>query len=325
MSGICGFVGTTGVIDQCRETIDRMRRPLGDPGVHPTTIIARSCGAIAAEPGVRAAVAYESDGLLCAVEGDVRWRDPALASLASEHGGGAALAQAYRDAGSRCLEGMSGPFAAAALDSAKASGFIAIDRLGTRTLCYACPPGGFVFASNITSVVAHPAVDRSLSRQAIFDYLYCHVIPSPGTIYTSVRKLQPGECVTFRDGSVHAQFYWRLQYRDDGGQAPELLGERLRSAIRASVARSIDGAEDPGAFLSGGTDSSTVVAMLTDLKGEPVRTYSLGFAWEGFDEMNYARIAARHVGAQAHEYYVSPQDIVDAIPVITRAYDEPFG
>jgi asparagine synthase (glutamine-hydrolysing) len=326
MSGVCGWIGAPRGEAPEETALDGMRRALRDRNHEaPVTTILKPGAALAAEPGVRPAIAASSGELLCALEGRVRWRDAEFARLAIDRGAAEALAEAYRRHGFRCLDRMSGPFALAIIDTRTANGLLAIDRLGTRTLCYAQVPGALIFGSNITSVVAHPAVERTMSRQAIFDYLYCHVIPSPGTIYTGVRKLQPGQCVTFRDGAVEASFYWRLEYRDDGAQSGAILQERLRTVIRDSVSRSIDGAANLGAFLSGGTDSSTVAAMLTQLRREPVRTYSLGFAWEGFDEMKYARITARHLSARAREYYVTPQDIVDAIPVIARAYDEPFG
>ncbi|HUH93119.1 MAG TPA: asparagine synthase-related protein [Casimicrobiaceae bacterium] len=325
MSGICGWLGATSDQDEAPAIVDRMQRALRDhEGEAPASIV-RGGSAVAAQAGVRPSLAQQSDDLLCALEGRVRWRRAELAMLAAERGPCVALAEAYRRYGAACLDEMSGPFAAAVVDTKDASGLIAIDRLGTRTLCYAHSRGALVFGSNATSVIAHPAVGRSLSRQAIFNYLYCHVIPSPGTIYSAVRKLQPGECVTLRDGKFENRFYWRLDYHDEDKVAVDELEERLRSSLKGAVGRAIDGASNVGAFLSGGTDSSTVAAMFAALTGEPPRTYSLGFAWEGFDEMKYARITARHLGARAREYYVTPQDIVEAIPVIARAYDEPFG
>ena len=202
---------------------------------------------------------------------------------------------------------------------------LAIDRLGTRTMCYANPSGALVFASNAESVVAHPSVTRELSQQAIFNYLYCHVVPSPGTIYQSVQKLQPGECVTFSNGAVERRFYWQLPYHDNGTDSVAALERRLRLLLKDATQRTIDGQQAIGAFLSGGTDSSTVATMLTELTHAPARTYSIGFASDEFDEMKYARITARRLGARAHEYYLTPDDVVAAIPIIARAYDEPFG
>ena len=324
MSGICGWIGRASSVEDTEGVLAAMRAPLRDRAGAPPSIVAGAC-ALAAETGIRPALAECVDGLLCALEGQVRWRDSELSALAAERGPLVALAQAYRGRGIRCLEEMAGPFAVAVIDAQSASGILAIDRLGTRTLCYAQPPGGLVFGSSAASVIAHPAVEHDLSSQAIFDYLYCHVIPSPRTVYRNVQKLQPGECVAFRDGSRENRFYWRLAYQDEGAGNSSNLEERLRAALKTAVGRCLGGDGNLGAFLSGGTDSSTVATMLTELSSEPPRTYSMGFAWEGFDEMKYARITARHLGARAREYYVTPQDIVDAIPVIARAYDEPFG
>ncbi len=325
MSGVCGWINVATEDGEARATLDSMRRALRDRDANaPSAGIDAGC-ALAVEPGIRPVSLHRSEDLLAAVEGRVRWRAPDLDALARESGDAAALAEAYRRHGSQCLEQMSGPFAVAVIETQSASGLLAIDRLGTRTMCYANPSGGLVFGSSAASVVAHPSVARDLSPQAMFNYLYCHVIPSPGTIYRGVQKLQPGECVTFRAGNVATRFYWHLPYRDDGAESVDALEQRFRHLLREAARHAIDGPAMIGTFLSGGTDSSTVATLLTEITGEPARTYSMGFAWEGFDEMRYARITARHLGARAREYYVTPQDIVEAIPVIARTYDEPFG
>jgi asparagine synthase (glutamine-hydrolysing) len=325
MSGICGWIGGPREAGRAQASVDGMRRALRDSeAAAPPQALHGGC-ALAVEPGIRPVTLYQEEPLLAAVEGRVRWRSARLGALAVERGAAAALASAYRQHGSDCLKEMSGPFAIAVVDTRSASGLLAIDRMGTRTMCYAHLSGQLVFASNAESVVAHPAVGRDLSRQAIFNYLFCHVIPSPGTIYRAVKKLQPGECVTFKTGVVERRFYWHLPYHDDGTDSIDDLEHRFRLRLRDAARHVIDSPSAVGAFLSGGTDSSTVTALLSELTGEPARTYSIGFAWEGFDEMKYARITAQHLGARAHEYYVTPGDIVEAIPIIARAYDEPFG
>jgi asparagine synthase (glutamine-hydrolysing) len=325
MSGVCGWIGRADDEAPAQATLEAMRAPLRDHDAPaPDPLAARDC-ALAVTSGVHAVSLARSDALFAAVEGQLRWRSPDLASLAAAHGPAAAVAEAYRSHGVDCLKKMAGPFSVAVIDSRSGEGFIAIDRLGTRTMCYARTRDAFVFGSTAASVVAHPDVDRALDRQAIFDYLYCHVIPSPRTIYGAVRKLQPGECVSFRGGRVESRIYWQLPYHDDHPASVAGLEARFRELLEQAARHAIDGEAAIGSFLSGGTDSSTVAAMLTRVRGEPARTYSIGFAWEGFDEMGYARITAKHIGARAREYYVTPQDIADAIPIIARAYDEPFG
>jgi asparagine synthase (glutamine-hydrolysing) len=265
------------------------------------------------------------DSLVIAIQGRFRWEKQELENLARERGSAAAVAKLYRRHGTDCLQHLHGPFALAIVDEADSSGLLAIDRMGIRTMCFANPPGGLVFGSTAESVAAHPAVGRRLSRQAIFDYLYCHVVPSPRTISEGVYKLQPAECVVFRDGKIDTRFYWQLNYVDEGGKPEAILEETFRGLLREAARRAIENDNDIGAFLSGGTDSSTIAGLLTELRGKPAKTYSIGFGVEGFDEMGYARIASRHFGTAAHEYYVTAADVVDAIPMIATAYDEPFG
>jgi len=139
-----------------------------------------------------------------------------------------------------------------------------------------------------------------------------------------VSKLLPGQRVIVEDGSVRTDFYWRLEYCDASDEREDALKAEFRRLLRDCVAR-VSPARDEGTFLSGGTDSSTVTGVLTELRGGPADTYSIGFEAEGYDEMDYARIAARHFGSRAHEYYVTPKDVADAVALIPSAYDEPFG
>ena len=197
--------------------------------------------------------------------------------------------------------------------------------MGIRSLCYANPADQLVFGSTTDSVAVHPKVGRILNQQAIFNYLYSHVVPSPGTIYHKVEKLQPGECLTFKKGVVEKRFYWQMRYNDEGSESFDATADRFQSLLREAISRAIRGDTNIGAFLSGGTDSSTVTGLLSELYGKPAKTYSIGFAAGGFDEMEYARITSRHFATDAHEYYLQPQDVVEAIPLIAEAYDEPFG
>ena len=325
MSGICGWINGGGDDRDSAALLNAMRSKLRDGEAEGPQGSVGDGSALAAQQGIRPASIHHADGFLAAVEGHVRWQVPHLAAIAAKQGAAAALVAAYRDNGAACLRELHGPFAVAVIDTRAARGMVAIDRMGTRTMCYSHSAGKLVFGSNADSVIAHPSVGHDLSQQAIFNYLYCHVVPSPGTIYRTVRKLLPGECITYQDGRVDAHFYWHLPYRDDGNESVAALERRLHELLRDATRHAIDDTSAIGAFLSGGTDSSTVTALLTELRRQPARTYSIGFPADGFDEMNYARISARRYGAQAHEYYATPDDIVAAIPIIARAYDEPFG
>jgi asparagine synthase (glutamine-hydrolysing) len=197
-----------------------------------------------------------------------------------------------------------------------------LDRIGAERLCYAHRGGHLAFGSSVQNVVAHPGVGQVIDPQAIYDYLYFHTIPAPRSLYQGVHKLLPGQIVTLKNGQLDSRYYWQADYTPvDAGF------EAHRNHFRAVLDEAVRDADAPAtaAFLSGGTDSSTVVGALTAARGAPVDTFSIGFDAAGFDEMEYARCAAERYGSRSHEYYLKPADIVTAIPVITREYDEPFG
>ncbi len=262
--------------------------------------------------------------LLVSILGQASWESRELEHIARESGAATALLRAYRESGAECVTQMHGPFALAVLDAERNRGLIAIDRMAIRSLCYAVIPDGIVVASTADAVAAHPKVGRSLCRQSIFNYLYCENVPAPGTIYDGVAKLLPGQRVVFDRGSVRTDYYWHLDYRDHSRQPESELRAEFRELLTRCASRAVT-SEAVGAFLSGGTDSSTITGILTQLRGQPVDTFSIGFEAEGFDEMEYARITSRHFATRAHEYYVQPHDVADAIPLIAAAYDEPFG
>ena len=266
----------------------------------------------------------ESGGLRCGIAGSLYWSDADLARLAKEVSPAAAVLRAFKESGKGFLQKLHGPFCVAVLDGDSGTGLLAIDRLGIQTLCYWAGAGLFVFGSTADVVVSHPAIAREVDPQGIFNYLYFHMVPSPGTIYRDVRKLLPGQYLELGPRGMATGFYWEIEYQDHNREPFAHLAAEFKALLRSSVGRAID-LKPAGAFLSGGTDSSTVAGVLTQTLGSSADTYSIGFAAEGFDEMAYARIASSHFGTRAHEYYVTPQDVLDAVPLIAQAFDEPFG
>ena len=325
MHGICGWAG--GYPESGRSEsilIDMMRDEFGSSRLSRQVMLSDG-GAIGVEHGMAPISTYREGDLLVAIEGRTRWHLSELQTIAARDGCANALAEAYRRHGEECLQQIAGTFALAIVDAKRASGLVAVDRMGIFTLCYAQPHGRLVFGPSAASVAAHPDVGRILSRQAIFDYLYCHVVPAPETIYAGIHKLRPAECLVLRRGTIERRYYWQLRYDDESIHSIDSLKTRFRRLLREAAGRAIGSDADIGAFLSGGTDSSTVAGLLTEMRGRPARTYSIGFSAEGFDEMRYARITARHFATDAHEYYLTPQDVVKTIPLIAQAYDEPFG
>ena len=234
------------------------------------------------------------------------------------------LLDLWQHQGRDVLQMISGPFALAVIDRRANTALLAIDRIGVHSLAFSTSGKQLVFASRADTVAAHPAVGTQISAQALYNYFYFFNVPAPGTIYQNIEKLLPGQYAWFENGQLERNFYWHLSYRDQSRTDFDHMSERFHKILRESVGRSA-GDEKTTAFLSGGTDSSTVTGILSELRSEPVRTYSIGFSAEGFDEMEYARIAARRFGLDMREYYLKPQDILDTIPVIARHYDEPFA
>jgi asparagine synthase (glutamine-hydrolysing) len=326
MSGICGWFAPspTGSPSNLIETMARtLETPLTGQ------IVQRSAAnhALAViTPQIERGSLYQDDALWVACEGAPYFNDPGLMKIAADLGPAAALADSYHRKGRHCLQDINGAFSVVIYDLNTQLVLLAVDRIGIRPLCLIPIQQGVVFGATTDSVICHPAVSSHLDPQAIYDYLYFHMIPSPRTIYTGVEKLMPGEYALLENGRLHKDFYWRMEYCDTAGAPQQQLAEEFRGLLRKSVHRALSHpATKIGNFLSGGTDSSTLAGIVTEVTGAPAETYSIGFEAEGFDESQYANIAVKHFGTRHHNYYVTPQDVVDAIPLIARAYDEPFG
>ncbi|KAF0102879.1 MAG: asparagine synthase [bacterium] len=253
------------------------------------------------------------------ITGRPRFEDSALQKLAPA----AALLALWKKHGRDAPKHIHGNFALAVLDRHEQSVFLALDRIGAEKLAFAPGPAGIVFASQADMVAAHPAVGRRLDHQGLFNYLYFHQVPAPGSIFSGVEKLLPAQWAYWRKGKITRGFYWVLAYRDEPRDDFDTQAVRFHRLLRECVGRA-KGGDEVASFLSGGTDSSTVSGVLKELAGQ-ASTYSIGFDANGFDEMEYARVAARRFGLDMREYYLKPEDIVSAIPVIATHYDEPFA
>ncbi|MGC2518209.1 MAG: asparagine synthase C-terminal domain-containing protein [Burkholderiales bacterium] len=279
-------------------------------------------GAVAAASGN--ASVFQDNELLVAVWGNARFADADLAALAQRHGTAHALAKGYARKGTGVLTGISGDCAVAVLDGRGGEAMLAIDRMGTRPLCYGIVADVLVFGSTLDAISAFPGSGAEADRQALYDYVYFHMVPGPGTIHAGRHRLLPGSLLTWRNGKLETRPYWEMRYvEDEKRPMPELKKEFL-ATLREGVREAAQGGA-VGTFLSGGTDSSTIAGMLGEVTGQPARTYSIGFEAQGYDEMHYARIAARHFGTRHHEYYVTPADVVSAVPRIAEVCDQPFG
>jgi len=254
--------------------------------------------------------------------GHPRFTDPTLAECARLHGPAAAFAAAWEAGGPvAAAHAAQGDFAVAVHD-ARGRAFLAVDRFATRSLCWRIDSQGRLHTAERADDLA--GANAELDPQALFDYLFFHVIPSPRTVFAGVHRLPPGHCALWEDGRLTVMPWWVPQFQPQAGRSFEDWRAEFRGLLLEGVRSRLDGSQ-PACFLSGGTDSSTVAGMVREAAGRPAHTYSIGFEAEGYDEMAYARIAAKHFGAQHHEYYVTPQDLVAHIPRVAAHYDQPFG
>lgn len=258
---------------------------------------------------------------IAAVIGDPRWEEPYLQTVASEHGFAASLLSAYQHYELGFLQRLRGAFALAILDPTRAQAVLAVDRFGQLPLVYQEDGVRLVFGSDAQAVRRHPHAGHQIDPQALFDYVYFHMIPAPACIYAGYAKLPAAHFACWRKGRLEVAPYWLPDFTE---QKPQATAEELLGLIHTAVERRVDGGHI-GAFLSGGLDSSTIAGVLARLQQSPPPTFSIGFSADGYDEMEYARATVQHFGNPAHEYYVTPEDIAEAVPHIAAAYDEPFG
>ena len=252
--------------------------------------------------------------------GAPRFADARLASLALTQGNLAAWQAAWAKGAKQAACEASGDFAVVLREPAGRT-YLAVDRFAIQTLCYRVVNGQLRCAARADELAD---ADTPIDPQAIFDYLYFHVIPSPRTIYQGIYRLPPGHYALFENGQLTVAPYWAPSFSEPSSASFDALKDEFRSLLREAVATQLDGGK-PACFLSGGTDSSTVAGMAALASGKTAATYSIGFDAQGYDEMEFARMAASHFKTEHHEYYVTPADLVRSIPAVAAHYDQPFG
>lgn len=231
----------------------------------------------------------------------------------------------YDEFEEKCLDRLRGMFAFAIWDTVEKTLFIARDRVGKKPLLYAHRPNGdLVFGSEFQALLAHPDVSREVDTDAIDSYLSYLCVPAPMTAFKAIRKLEPGHWLKWKNGSIETSRYWQPDFskKIDIGES-EAIAETTRLLREATQMRLIS--EVPlGAFLSGGVDSSIVVALMAEASEKPVKTFSIGFEEQDFSELKYARRVAEHVGAEYNEFIVKP-NALDVLPVLVEHYGEPYA
>jgi asparagine synthase (glutamine-hydrolysing) len=235
------------------------------------------------------------------------------------------LIYAYAQYGTDMLRKIDGMFAFAIWDEKNKSLMLARDHIGVKPLYYYWDGQTLVFGSELKALLPHPAVPREIDPQAIALYLECQYIPSPRSIYRQVRKLPAGHFLVLQDGRLRESSYWNPDYRDklDLGEneARELVERDLRRSVESMLVADVP----LGAFVSGGIDSSLVAALMTDISGKPVDTFSLGFSHGVQSEHAEAARVAQHIGSRHHPLVLDPHACLETLDQWTDVFDEPFG
>jgi asparagine synthase (glutamine-hydrolysing) len=234
------------------------------------------------------------------------------------------IAHLYEDLGTGCVSRLEGMFAFALWDERRQQLVLVRDRIGKKPLFYADRAGTLSFASELGALLQDTGIPRDIDHQAIDCYLAYQYVPAPMSAFAAVRKLPPASILVYRRGRLDIERYWRLDFGRKVALAPEEANEAIRESILGAVRRRLVADVPVGAFLSGGIDSSAVVAAMAREAHGPVRTFSIGFDSARFDELEHARSVARRFGTEHHEFVVRA-DAMKMIPKIVRHYGEPFA
>ena len=239
------------------------------------------------------------------------------------------LVHGYEEWGEGLLARLNGMFAFAVLDQRRGTLLLARDRMGIKPLHYAVSGGRLVFASELKALLCDPPLRGPIDPVALDQYLALEFVPSPRSIVTGIEKLPPAHTLVWSlaDGSHRLRRYWAPSIGAHDGSRARSLDERceeLRAVLRESVRKELISDVPLGVFLSGGIDSSAVTAMMSQLGGD-VKTFSVGFAEHSFDESQYAREVARHLGTDHHELTLEPSMLLDLVPRLSTLLDEPLG
>jgi len=230
----------------------------------------------------------------------------------------------YEEEGEQCIQKLRGMFAFAIWDSRREQLFIARDRIGKKPLKYYHDDAGIIFASELKALLRHPRVPRDMDPEAIHHYLTLQYVPAPLTGFRKIKKLKPGYFLLIRKNHIEEKEYWRLNYSSKTVKSEEEWKYDIIQKFEESVKLRLISDVPLGAFLSGGIDSSAVVAMMAKHSSGPVKTFSIGFNEATHNEMPYARTIAKQFGTDHTEFIVEPK-AVDILPKIVYHYEEPYA
>lgn len=233
------------------------------------------------------------------------------------------VVHAYEEWGADCPAKLNGMFAFAIWDNRCKRLFLARDRIGIKPLYYYAGGDRFVFGSELKSLLQLDTVPREIDPEALDLFLTYEYVPAPHSILRNIRKLPAGHTLTVSQGKVVLQQYWELQFHENG-ISKEAAKDELLAILQDSVQKRLISDVPLGAFLSGGIDSSTIVALMSRVMDQPVKTFSIGFEDQSYNELHYARAIAEHFKTEHHEFIIRP-DAVELADQLVYLVDEPFG
>jgi asparagine synthase (glutamine-hydrolysing) len=241
-------------------------------------------------------------------------------------GTGGLLSCLYAHEGAAFVRRLRGAFAIALWDRRQRQLLLAVDHFGMRRLHYVTRNGRTAFASRVGVIGAAAGFESTVDPAAIYSYLNFGFVPAPETPYKDVRRLPPGHLLQVRAGTERLESFWDMTYPEET-QPEERAAPTVYRLTHQAVSEALRNVplKEAGAFLSGGTDSSTVVGLMSRVTGETVNAYSIAFGDPRYDELRYAELAARHFGASHYHHIVTPTETLAILPSLVDAYDEPFG
>src|ERR687895_786659 len=340
MCGICGVLGTRDSFAAGEEVVSRMRETLvhrgpDDGGTWTAPRIGlghRRLSIIDLSPAGHQPMSNEDGTVWVTFGGEIYNHEELRPELEAKghvyrsHTDTETIVHLYEEEGPRCVERLDGMFHYAIWDTRSRELHLARDRLGKKPLYYAQPDGGFLFASEIKALLEHPSLTPELDEEAFFHHLTFACAPAPLTMFAGVRKLSPAQRMTVRaDGSREVETYWSPFGRTVEGSDPE-LAEELLGLLRSAVEKRMMSDVPFGVFLSGGIDSSTNVALMSEQMSRPVETFTVGFSdAEYLNELEEARRIAKQFGTNHHEVIISEKEMHEFLPRMVFHQDEPIA
>jgi len=230
----------------------------------------------------------------------------------------------YEEYGEDFFKYLNGMFAIALWDEKLQKLLLGRDRLGEKPLHYCSTDEGILFSSEIKSILSTNKVSKEMDCEALYHYFSLKCVPAPLTIFKRIKKLLPGYYLVYHQGRVEQKPYWQIAYKPDHTKSEEDFCNELRQKLTDSLRNRIISDVPIGAFLSGGIDSTIVVGLMSSILDKPVKTFSIGFQEDKYNELKYARVVAKRFKTDHHEFIVEP-NAIDLVEKLAWHFDEPFS